>query len=162
LELTLVDVDEMLHDVEAQLQKLAADKSITLTIESGDKLPLLLVDGMLYQQAISNLVGNAVKYTQDGGQVTIRAFVDGESHLTVKVTDNGPGIRPEDQERLFEAFYRVPQREGGPPRPPGSGLGLALVKAIAETHNGNVSVESTVGEGSTFRITLPIRNPGDF
>jgi signal transduction histidine kinase len=117
---------------------------------------------MLYQQAISNLIGNAIKYTQEGGQVTARAFVDGESQLTVKVTDNGPGIRPEDQERLFEAFYRVPQREGGPPRPPGSGLGLALVKAIAETHNGSVSVESTVGEGSTFRITLPIRNPGDF
>ena len=162
LELALIDVDEMLHEIVTQLKSASDDRTITVTIEVGETLPLLLVDGLLYQQAISNLVGNAIKYTQEGGAVTISAYVDGGDHLTVAVSDNGQGIRPEDQARLFEAFYRVPQREGGPARPPGSGLGLALVKAIAETHNGTVGVESTFGEGSTFRLSIPIRNPADY
>ncbi len=116
---------------------------------------------MLYGQAVGNLVHNALKYTPDSVCVTVKAYRDGDGRVAVAVSDTGTGIREEDQARLFEAFYRVPQREGDPDRPKGSGIGLALVKAIAEAHGGEVCVESTFGEGSTFTITTPLRRPSD-
>jgi PAS domain S-box-containing protein len=161
LEFSLVDVEEMVREVYLEYADLAQQKNITLMVEAEQGLPFLMADAMLYRQAIANLVNNALKYTPDGGQVILRAVKDGEHQITVSVKDNGIGIREEDQSRLFEAFYRVPQRVGEPPRPRGTGLGLALVKAIAEAHGGGVSVQSEFGAGSTFSITLPIREPED-
>lgn len=158
LELALVDVDETVREVAKELETQRKQKDITLHIEIEEKLPFLLADAMLYRQAISNLVINGIKYTPEGGTVRVRAH-KGSDTLTVSVIDTGPGIREEDQERLFEAFYRVPQREGDPPRPTGSGLGLALVRAIAEAHEGTVKCQSEFGSGSTFSLTLPIRKP---
>jgi PAS domain S-box-containing protein len=159
LEFSLVDVEEMIREVYLEYADLARQKNITLIAEAEQELPLLMADAMLYRQAIANLVNNALKYTPDGGQVMMRAVKDGEHRIKVSVKDNGIGIREEDQPRLFEAFYRVPQRVGEPPRPRGTGLGLALVKAIAEAHGGEVSVQSEFGVGSTFSITLPVREP---
>lgn len=157
LELTLVDVEAVVQKSWARHEALARQKAITCQFEVDGALPSLLVDGMLYAQAVDNLVQNALKYTPEGGQVTIRAYQEDNGQVTVAVTDNGVGIRLEDQARLFEAFYRVPQREGDAPRPKGTGLGLALVRAIAEAHGGKVGVQSEFGVGSTFSITLPVQ-----
>ncbi len=157
LELTLVNVQDAIQESWARHELLARQKAITCRFEIDGTLPPLLVDGMLYVQAIDNLVQNALKYTPEGGQVIVRAYQEDNAQVTVTVTDNGVGIRPEDQERLFEAFYRVPQREGDAPRPKGMGLGLALVRAIAEAHGGKVGVQSEFGVGSTFSITLPVQ-----
>ncbi|HEC23022.1 MAG TPA: sensor histidine kinase, partial [Chloroflexi bacterium] len=161
LEMVLVDVEELIQIILEEQSEDARRKQITLSFECEDKLPLLLADEMLLRQAVANLVNNALKYTPEGGTVAVHAFKDGGEQIGISVRDTGIGIRKEDQARLFEAFYRVPQRKGDPPRPRGSGLGLALVKAIVQAHGGTVRVESEFGEGSTFYITLPVRDPTD-
>ncbi len=161
LELSMVDVETLLHEIAAQQGTLAPDRTITLEFDAKDQLPLLAADEMLYRQAITNLVNNALKYTPEGEEILVHAFQFADAdhpQIRVSVTDHGIGIREEDQKRLFEAFFRVPQREGEPARPRGNGLGLALVKAIAAAHNGTVEVESVFGAGSTFHLTLPIRS----
>jgi PAS domain S-box-containing protein len=161
LEFSLVDVGDILQEIEDEQVRFADDKNIDLIVETSEKLPLLYVDGMLFHQAISNLVSNAIKYTPEGGKVTAKAFLDDMNQVTVLVTDTGIGIRDEDQTRLFEAFYRVPQREGEAARPRGAGLGLALVKAIADAHKGTVRVSSKHRQGSEFQISFPIRQPDE-
>ncbi|MBN1311968.1 MAG: PAS domain S-box protein [Anaerolineae bacterium] len=161
LELVLADVKDVIEELVQGQSKAAEDKNIELRIEVEDKLPLLLVDVMLYRQAIMNLINNAIKCTPENGEVIIQAFQEDEGSITTRVIDNGIGIPEEFHERLFEAFYRVPQREGEPDRPRGTGLGLVLVKTIAEVHEGSVAVESVSGEGSTFTITLPLRSAED-
>jgi two-component system phosphate regulon sensor histidine kinase PhoR len=158
LDTALVDVEELIREESRRHIELARQKRISVELAVEENLPLLLADGLLYGHAITNLIQNALKYTPDGGKVTIRAYRDGEDKLSISVHDTGIGIRKEDQPRLFEAFYRVPHRDGDPQRPSGSGIGLALVKAIAEAHDGAVSVESEFGQGSTFIMTLPILN----
>jgi PAS domain S-box-containing protein len=161
LELVLVDVEEMIEEICQQQDPLIREKKATVNIDAEEKLPLLLADGMLYRQGVMNLINNALKYTPEGETVTIRAYKKDGDAITVAVSDNGIGVREEDQAQLFEAFYRVPHREGDPKRPRGTGLGLALVRAIAEAHDGTVGAESEFGKGSTFWITLPIRSHTD-
>ena len=108
----------------------------------------------LLEQAVVNLVDNAVKYSSEGSTVDILVEESGDE-VVVSVRDQGPGVAREHLPRLFERFYRVDKarsRDMG-----GTGLGLAIVKHIAQIHGGRVSVESTVGQGSTFRIHLPLR-----
>lgn len=117
-------------------------------------LPPVAGNPVRLRQALDNLIGNALKYTPPGGQVTVRAWARGEQVL-VTVQDSGPGIPRENLPRLFEKFYRVPGQEG---RSAGTGLGLAIVKAVIEQHGGQVWVESELGQGSTFGFSLPIPN----
>lgn len=161
IDLKLLDVSALLSELHQRHAPSAQEKDVTLHLQIADGLPSLLADEMLYSMAVTNLVENAIKYTPPEGQVAIRAYVEDGDELTVAVTDTGIGIRQEDQARLFEAFYRAPQHPGDPERPSGQGLGLALVKAIAEVHGGRVGFESTFGQGSTFYITLPVRGPED-
>lgn len=162
LDYNLADMQELLAEVAARHKPAAEDQEINLSVEVQPDLPLLLLDGMLYGQAVQNLVQNALKYTPEGGRIQVRAYLeDGGTELTTCVSDTGMGIRPEDQARLFEAFYRVPHREGDPPRPKGSGIGLALVKAIAQAHGGEVRVESEWEKGSSFFISIPVRRAKD-
>lgn len=158
---TLVDIEALIYEILSKHERLAQQKQAKVEVEVEPDLPLLYVDDMLYGQAVGNLVHNALKYSPDGVCVTVKAYRDGDGRVAVAVSDTGTGIREEDQARLFEAFYRVPQREGEPDKPKGSGIGLALVKAIAEAHGGSVCVESTFGEGSTFTISVPLRHPSD-
>ncbi|HQA69753.1 MAG TPA: HAMP domain-containing sensor histidine kinase, partial [Aggregatilineales bacterium] len=158
---TLVDIEALIYEILSKHERLAQQKQAKVEVEVEPDLPLLYVDDMLYGQAVGNLVHNALKYTPDSVCVTVKAYRDGDGRVAVAVSDTGTGIREEDQARLFEAFYRVPQREGEPDKPKGSGIGLALVKAIAEAHGGSVCVESTFGEGSTFTISVPLRHPSD-
>jgi signal transduction histidine kinase len=118
------------------------------------------VDAERVGRALRNLLANAQKYGRDGGVVRVELEEDAPGdHVYISITDDGPGIPLEDQDRIFERFYRV---RGAPSAgPAGSGLGLAIARGLVELHRGTLSVKSAPGEGSTFRITLPRdRDPG--
>jgi signal transduction histidine kinase len=106
------------------------------------------------REVLSNLVSNAVKYSPDGGTVWVGGRIDGAG-VTIYVADQGMGIPPEEQDRIFDRFHRVDS--GLHRRTEGTGLGLYLVKAIVEAHGGRVWVESAPGRGSIFMFTLPRR-----
>ncbi len=101
---------------------------------------------------LDNLIGNAVKYTPPGGEITVKAEVHGDQ-MILHVSDTGPGIPPSDQLHIFDKFYRasnVPKGVGG------SGLGLAIVKSIVDNHQGRIWVELVLGQGTTFIVVLPL------
>lgn len=135
------------------LRARAAAKSITLHLLPADGAPTVLGDRTLLRQAVSNLLDNAIKYTPSGGEVRV-SLDTRDQEVVIRISDNGIGIAPGDQVRLFEKFYRIKRRETGNIK--GTGLGLALVKSIVERHGGRVGVESVINEGSTFYIELPL------
>jgi PAS domain S-box-containing protein len=108
-------------------------------------------DSQRLYQVVSNLVSNAIKYTPPGGQITV-ALGAGDDQVRLEVRDTGPGISPEAQARIFERFYRAPSVAADDR---GTGLGLAIVKSIVEQHGGRVWVTSSIGQGSTFFVSLP-------
>ncbi|MCD6285710.1 MAG: histidine kinase, partial [Anaerolineae bacterium] len=130
---------------------------VELRLEPSKGSPTVVGDRALLRQAVSNVVDNAVKYTPSGGEVDVGLEIT-EDTATIHVTDNGIGISPADQERLFETFYRIKRRETGHIQ--GTGLGLALVKSIVERHGGRVWVDSALNRGSTFFIQLPLPSEG--
>jgi two-component system, OmpR family, phosphate regulon sensor histidine kinase PhoR len=135
------------------LEKQIADKRLAVTIDVPDSFPKVLADEARLSQVLLNLLDNAVKYTPDGGAVRVVAFAK-EKFVQVDVADNGLGISDNDLPRIFERFYRVDKarsRELG-----GTGLGLSIVKHIVQAHNGEVSVRSELGRGSTFSFTIPL------
>ena len=120
-------------------------------------MPLLIeADQDLLHQAIYNLVENAIKYTPPECSVSVLAHAT-EQDIFFEIKDSGIGISEEDQERLFEKFFRSSAREARSQT--GTGLGLAIVRSIAERHGGRVWVESVIGEGSTFHLQVPITQP---
>jgi len=131
---------------------LAEAKSLELVNEVGSDVPAVLADENRLQQILHNLVGNAVKFT-DAGIVRVRA-VDEGGRIRVQVIDTGPGIAPEDQERIFESFEQVEEsatREHG-----GTGLGLAVTRNLVQLHGSNIEVISQLGAGSNFSFTLQV------
>jgi signal transduction histidine kinase len=102
---------------------------------------------------LDNLISNAIKFTPDGGNVTVRAAVRG-SNAVFEVADTGGGVADHDRERLFDPFFR--SRDANARAVPGTGLGLTITKAIVDAHNGTIEVESTPGGGTTFRVRLPV------
>jgi len=136
------------------LKPLAAKKSIDLRVESSGPIPRIPMDATRIRQVVLNLVGNAIKFTPEGGQVWLRADVS-DRVVRVEVQDTGPGIPTEDHERIFLEFEQA--RIGSArSKPEGTGLGLALAKKLVEMHGGRIWVESEVGEGSRFYFTIPI------
>lgn len=145
----------LLKAVQGQFEEAADAKHITVTVDAPADLSVP-AHSQLLEQAIGNLLSNAINYSPPHTQVDLRAKAVSENRVEVTVADRGSGIAKEHLPRLFERFYRVDKgrsRELG-----GTGLGLALVKHIAIVHGGNVSVESELDVGSTFRLTLP-RHP---
>jgi PAS domain S-box-containing protein len=149
--------------VDLQLEPVVWDESGTDVRASKPGVTIVSGDAALLRQAITNLVDNAIKYTPEGGEVRVGLSIargselevqDGGRWAVVRVTDTGIGIAPEDQVRLFEKFYRVKRRDVQDV--PGTGLGLSIVKSIIERHRGKVWVDSELGEGSTFTISLPL------
>lgn len=148
-------LDKQLEHIALTLEPQWSAKNLTLEAD----LPKLTIyaDEDLLSQAWMNLLHNAVKFTPEGGQISIALTADGES-VSVKITDTGEGIAPEDQIHIFERFYKADKardRALG-----GNGLGLSLVKKIVELHGGSVALESKVGEGTAFQIRLN-RRSGD-
>jgi len=137
------------HDLQVQAQ--AKDQRISLNLPEGRPQALGVVSRL--RQVMYNLIGNAIKYTPAGGQITLDAEQQ-DSCVWIKVCDTGFGIPPEDLPFLFDKFYRVYMEETKDIE--GNGLGLAIVKAIVEQHGGEVAVESTLGEGSCFSFNLPL------
>jgi PAS domain S-box-containing protein len=152
LQVEKVTAREVVSQVITSLQPQATQKNLQLTLEAPDQPVPVEADRALLQQAVYNLVENAIKYTPSGGQVKIylRATSSG---VALEVHDTGIGIAPLDLPHMFEKFYRSGRREAYQQR--GTGLGLAIVKSIAERHGGRVWVESQLGKGSTFYFELP-------
>ena len=154
LQVENIPVLDILERVTSSLQLQAKQKQISLGVEIPKDLPNVIeADQALLQQAVYNLVENALKYTPQGGEVTIHLQTD-PSALIFAVQDSGIGIPKTDLPRLFEKFYRGTNREALVQR--GTGLGLAIVRSIAERHGGKVWVESELGEGSVFYLKIPL------
>ncbi|UCD08426.1 MAG: PAS domain S-box protein [Dehalococcoidales bacterium] len=153
IELEIVDTHSVFNDVGYEMIPLALRNKQVLNFELPESLPPIEADRSRLRQIVMNLLNNAFKFTPEGGTVTLRASSDDEN-LIVEVEDTGPGINKEDLEKLFEPYFR---RTTDRDRLSGLGLGLALAKNFVELHGGRIWVESSVGKGSTFHFTLPIR-----
>ena len=146
-------LDSVVETVRAATESLAETKKLSLKTDVAKPLPVGVGDEQRLTQVLLNLVGNAIKFT-DSGEVRITAkAVDG--HFAVGVTDTGPGIPLEEQKRVFEQFHQVDN--SNTKAKGGTGLGLAIAKQIVEMHGGRIWVESTLGQGATFQMELPIR-----
>jgi signal transduction histidine kinase/CheY-like chemotaxis protein len=132
---------------------MAKEKSIDLRREIVD-LPVVECDRKRVLQVLSNLIGNAIKFTPPAGSICVRATLEGEQ-VILTVSDTGPGISEDRMPHLFDRYWKGHHQDGA-----GTGLGLYIVKGIVEAHGGCVSVESRPGAGSSFSVTLPVRAPG--
>ena len=126
----------------------------TIVTAIPEDLPLVYIDYIEISQVLVNLVGNAMTYAPAGTTITIGAVVRDDA-VEVSVRDEGIGIGPADLPHIFDTFYRA--RQHGPVA--GSGIGLAICKGLVEAHGGRIWAESTVGEGTTMRFTLPLGGP---
>lgn len=150
-----LDIQLLLQQVVRKMMPLVEEKGLRLQhTTAGVSLPLTADPAMVYQM-VYNLLMNAIRYTPDGGSITVSAAQAG-NQVKLQVTDTGIGIDTEEQDHIFDYFYRVDQsraKQSG-----GTGLGLALVKQMTTAHGGEVGVDSAVGRGSTFTLKLPL-NP---
>ncbi|HLB25430.1 MAG TPA: PAS domain-containing sensor histidine kinase, partial [Nitrospirota bacterium] len=153
---TEVHVAALLAKIHRDFGAQARKKGLELNLDAAGGPAVAVLDKMYVEMAVSNLVQNAVNYTPAGGRITIKAenAPGGEGLLAISVTDSGPGIPAEALGRVFEKYYRVP---GSGVK--GSGLGLAVVKMVAEAHGGSIEMECPEGGGCTFTMVLPV-GPG--
>ena len=154
VEHSAVDTSAFLRDAfnMAQEQPAAAERTLSLSIPSAPwPLPNIQGDSDLLFLAVHNLLENALKFSKQGDTIELRAFEDGPE-IVIEVADTGPGIPKEEQPHVWEDLYRGESAQSVP----GSGLGLALVRAIVERHNGRVSLRSRLGQGTVFALHLPI------
>ncbi|CAG0996494.1 two-component system, OmpR family, sensor histidine kinase VicK [Phycisphaerales bacterium] len=148
-----VRLDALLEELEADFKAQAEDKEIRLIFELPPKLPVLQADRDKLVLAIHNLIGNALKYTPTGGRVVVKVECDAKA-LTVAVTDDGIGIKEEEQELIFDRFYRAKDKRIAGIA--GSGIGLSLARQIVRLHDGDITVKSQIDKGSTFTLTVPL------
>lgn len=130
---------------------MAKPKNLAVTLELPDDLPFVHCDPSELRRAVFNICENAVDYTPEGGAITIRVSLD-SSQVQIEVADTGIGIGDDDFPHIFERFYRADKARTGRH----AGLGLAISKTIIDAHQGTIEVQSTLGEGSTFRVILPL------
>jgi signal transduction histidine kinase len=135
----------------------AADGGVELTLDAGP-VPLVRGDRDRLAQALDNLVSNAIKFTPEGGRVVVRLFQH-EDRAVLEVADTGIGISQPDLQRLFQRFFRTQRATSA--AIPGFGLGLTIAQAIVHGHDGQISVQSLDGQGTTFRIELPLLRPAE-
>ena len=146
-------MDNVVHTVINNVESLAAEKDLRLTATVPDGLPVARGDEQRIAQALLNLLGNAIKFT-DAGEVKLEVRADNGAFL-VSVSDTGLGISEADQAKIFDEFR---QADGSDTRKKeGTGLGLAITRRMIEMHGGRIWVESTLGEGSTFWLSFPVR-----
>ena len=145
----------VVDEVATSLIPQAQNKSIEIECQFPPHSSTVLVNHIRIRQVIYNLIGNAIKYTPEGGKVTVNVFEQGKE-VYLQVTDTGIGIPATDQPHIFEKFYRV--RGDHVKEIKGTGLGLAITHGIVEKHNGRIWLESVFGEGSTFTVALPLHS----
>jgi len=150
-------LQDVVEAVSNTMRSLAVRKSLELRAECDEQLAPFAMDGARVKQVLLNLLGNAIKFTHEGGRVWVRAGAEGVT-ARIEIGDTGPGIAPEDQERIFLEFQQAGSDAG---KPQGTGLGLALAKKFVEMHGGKIWVESEVGKGSRFFFTLPTNVRGE-
>jgi signal transduction histidine kinase len=146
----LVQMNEIAEDIVLQQMVIARDKNLKLTLDLDRNLKQVMGDNNQLQRVLSNLVGNAIKFTPSSGSISVRSRMEGEV-VSIEVADTGPGIPKEEIPELFSEFRRLK----GSTDTEGTGLGLFIVKTIVEAHNGTVTVGSGKGVGSVFKILLP-------
>ena len=153
-----LDLREVAEDVISDVMRRAQEenKTMTLTVDAPKKLARVFGDSERVRQILHNLVDNAYHYTPENGTIVVRMHsLNGSGEVQIDVKDNGVGIASEDQDRIFERFYR-----GEHPlvlETPGTGLGLSIVRQLVEMHKGRIWMQSDgIGEGSTFSFTLPV------
>ena len=150
----LVQLNVLLRYSLDMLQGQIKSKRIKVQTDIGESLPALQANPVRLRQVFDNVVGNAIKYSNKNGEVSISLKAEGDQ-IILHVTDNGPGIPADDQAHIFDKFYRGKNMD----KQQGSGLGLAIVKSIVDAHQGRIWVESVVGQGSSFFIVLPVNKP---
>ncbi len=150
--LTAVPVDEALRDTESMIAPQVLARGLHYSYKGAGKSASVLADPEKLQQIVLNLLGNAVKFTEPGGSITLSSEFAGQC-IEIKVADTGPGIPREKLDRIFDPFVQAERRLNQPVQ--GVGLGLAISQDLAEAMAGKITVESEVGEGSTFTLSLP-------
>ncbi len=150
---TPVKLDSVVHEVVGDLQETAKRKRIRLVEQANNHLPPIAADKGLIRRAVTNLIDNAIRYSPERTSVIISTILESD-FLSVVVEDRGYGIHPSEHDKIWQKFYRV-SRDGQDKEEESTGLGLSLVKEIAEQHNGRVEVESEIGTGSKFSLMLP-------
>ena len=152
LELEPLEVGDLLEDIREAAEPLARQREIRITLDTTPSLTVL-ADRARLEQALGNLVSNAVKFSPTGEAVNLRALRD-DGHTLVEVSDSGVGIPEDEIPQLMQRFYRASTAGAVE----GTGLGLAISREIIERHQGQLEVESEEGIGSTFRVHLPLRD----
>jgi len=148
-----VEPGSLVQQVSDRMHLSAQEKNIILETDIASDLPPVQVDPERLMQVMTNLVDNAIRYNTNGSRVIV-AVRPAKGHIELSVSDNGPGIPPEDIPHLFERFWRAEKSRNRATG--GSGLGLAIVKQLIEAHHGEVQVESQTGSGTRFTIRLPV------
>lgn len=153
LEKNSMDMSTFLQEQVEFHQAAATEKQITMSLEMRETIPTMSLNQQGIEEVITNLIGNAIKYSPENSSITVSTEIQ-HDYLTIKVSDTGYGIPPEDVDRIFTRFYRVKDRNTREIQ--GTGLGLAIVKTIVEAHQGTIKVESAHEKGTTFTILLPL------
>jgi signal transduction histidine kinase len=154
LEVRDVDLQRLLHTLESSFSVLAMQRDISFSVEHGDGLPPKVVwDEDRINEVLGNLLSNAFKFTPRGGKVAL-SVLPSDSKLVITVADTGAGISPEQLPHIFDKFFQADNQAQAATK--GTGLGLAIAKEVVEAHAGQITVESKVGEGTTFVVTLPV------
>jgi signal transduction histidine kinase len=148
-----IDLPQLVGEVRDSLRALAAAKHIALQVQISPDCTGLNLDAAKLKQVLYNYLSNALKFTPEGGRITITAAADGLDHFQIAVADTGVGISADDLPKLFSEFSQLDSSPAK--RHQGTGLGLALTKRIVMSQGGEVGVESKLGEGSTFYARLP-------
>jgi PAS domain S-box-containing protein len=146
---------DLIHQTTLKLQGFAHQQKVKLSTQLPGLLPTVIADAQRLEQVLTNLIGNAIKFTNAGGEVSVMASAS-DTELLVQVKDNGIGIPAEALERIFSRYYQVEDRSERYAR--GSGLGLHIAQRIINEHGGRIWAESEAGQGSTFCFTLPLSN----
>ncbi len=142
-----VDLRDLIHEAIAAFQSSADSAGVQLRVDTQADLPQLEADPLRLRQVLSNLIANALRYTSRGGQIQVRAIVAPPDRVTVSVSDTGRGIAPDDLPHIFDRFYKSSDSRG-------TGLGLAIAKNLVIAHGGDISAQSTPGQGTTISFTL--------
>jgi K+-sensing histidine kinase KdpD len=151
-QLKQIDLVHLLEECSGLMQAQAQETGIDICVIAPPEVPQIQGDANKIKQAVLNLISNAIKYNRPNGEITL-AVENGSDEVTIFVKDTGIGIPEKHMKRLFTKFYRVP---GSEQHAQGTGLGLSIVKRIVEGHGGDIGVESVLGEGTTFKIRLPL------